>query len=200
MVCCFFWIKEIFTIANKVDRYFARKRNPDSDEQTAPSSPKNYLKLYRSLVAILVSLAISAISFGYITELYQWLVIITVCFFWVRELFFVADKIHDDLKYTKKLHEAVRMGTPIPERDGSVNTFHSIATAILCTAITVIHLAVFDGLLRLLVLVTVSFFWIREIFKIAHKVDRHFEIKRKERIDAINGATVKILEESTKND
>ena len=178
----FFWIKEIFKVANKVDRYFERKRNPENAEnRLSPTSPKSYLKLYRSLISIIVSLSISFISFGYITELYSRLVIITVCFFWVREIFLVADKIHDDIVYNKRLVESISTGTLLPMRAGTVNTFHSIATAIICTAITVIHSTMIGNALKLVVLVTVSFFWIREIFKIANKVDDHFSIKRNER-------------------
>lgn len=197
----FFWIKEIFTLANKADRYFERKRNPKPDqEHVSPTDPRNYLKLYRSLVTIIVSLCISFISFGRISEFYQWLIVITVCFFWVREIFLVADKIHDDIKYNKRVREALMNGTPIHPKEGSVNTFHSIATAILCTAITVIHLATFGNILKIIVLVTVSFFWIREIFKIANKVDSHFTMKRNERNAAIRGAIEQTLEESMKND
>ena len=123
----FFWIKEIFTIANKLDRYFENKRNA-KNEDSAPTSPKNYLKFYRALVAFIVSFGISAIFFGVIDSLYQWLVVITVCFFWVREIFLLVDKIHDDIVYNKKLREAILNGTPLTERKGSVSTFHSIAT------------------------------------------------------------------------
>ena len=110
--------------------------------------------------------------------------IITVCFFWVREIFLVADKIHDDIVYNKRILESIRTGTTPPARIGTVNTFHSIATAIICTAITVIHSTLFGNVLKLLVLVTVSFFWIREIFKVANKVDDHFTMKRHERYAA----------------
>ena len=195
----FFWIMEIFTLANKVDRYFERKRNPEKNNRRfSPTAPKNYLKLYRSLVTIIVSLGISFIAFGYITEIYEWMVIITVCFFWVRELFLIADKLHDDIVYNKRVREAIVNGTPIEPKVGSVNTFHSIATAILCTAITVIHLATFDNVIRLLVLVTISFFWIREIFKIANKVDDHFTIKRRDRNALVQEQIAKAKETSTK--
>ena len=195
----FFWIMEIFTLANKVDRYFERKRNPEKNNRRfSPTAPKNYLKLYRSLVTIIVSLGISFIAFGYITEIYEWMVIITVCFFWVRELFLIADKLHDDIVYNKRVREAIVNGTPIEPKVGSVNTFHSIATAILCTAITVIHLATFDNVIRLLVLVTISFFWIREIFKIANKVDDYFTIKRRDRNALVQEQIAKAKETSTK--
>ena len=195
----FFWIMEIFTLANKVDRYFERKRNPEKNNRRfSPTAPKNYLKLYRSLVTIIVSLGISFIAFGYITEIYEWMVIITVCFFWVRELFLIADKLHDDIVYGKRVREAIVNGTPIEPKVGSVNTFHSIATAILCTAITVIHLATFDNVIRLLVLVTISFFWIREIFKIANKVDDYFTLKRRDRNALVQEQIAKAKETSTK--
>ena len=195
----FFWIMEIFTLANKVDRYFERKRNPEKNNRRfSPTAPKNYLKLYRSLVTIIVSLGISFIAFGYITEIYEWMVIITVCFFWVRELFLIADKLHDDIVYNKRVREAIVNGTPIEPKVGSVNTFHSIATAILCTAITVIHLATFDNVIRLLVLVTISFFWIREIFKIANKVDDYFTLKRRDRNALVQEQIAKAKETSTK--
>ena len=196
---CFFWIMEIFTLANKVDRYFERKRNPKSDNvNLSPIAPRNYLKFYRSLVTVIVSFGISFISFGYITEIYEWMVIITICFFWVRELFLIADKLHDDIVYNKKVREAIISGTPIHQRVGSVNTFHSIATMILCAAITVIHIATFNNILRLLVLVTVSFFWIREIFKIANKVDGYFTMKRKERNALVQSQIESAREEITK--
>ena len=195
---CFFWIKEIFTIANKVDRYFARKRNPEgTDPALSPAAPKNYLKLYRSLVTVIVSMSLSFTSFGYITDLYQWLVIMTVCFFWVREIFLIADKLHDDIKYNKKWREAVANGTPLHQKEGSVNTFHSIATAILCTAITVIHFSIFDYVLKLIVLVTIAFFWIREVFKIANRVDTHFNMKRRERNAILLSKTSKAKDDPT---
>ena len=111
----------------------------------------------------------------------------------------LVDKIHDDIVYNKKLREAILNGTPLTERKGSVSTFHSIATFILCVGITVIHFAAFGNIIKLIVLITVAFFWIREVFKIAHKVDRHFEIKRNERTAAINGAIEQTLEESMKD-
>ena len=193
----FFWIKEIFTVANFLDRYFERKRNPEKAIKFtfAIATSKNYLQLYRSLVTIIVSLGISFISFGYITEFYQWMIVITVVFFWVREIFIIADKIHDDIKYTKKMREAIASGLPIPPRPGSVNTFHSIATFILCGAITLVHFASFDSILKLIILVTLAFFWVREIFKIANKVDGYFNIKRKERNDAL----IREFEELHKN-
>ena len=184
----FFWIKEIFTVANFIDRYFERKRNPEKAVRFtfAIATSKNYLQLYRSLVTIIVSLGISFISFGYITEFYQWMIVITVVFFWVREFFIIADKIHDDIKYTQKMREAIASGLPIPPRPGSVNTFHSIATVILCSAIMVLHSVTFDHVLKLVVLVTVAFFWVREVFKLAYKIDRHIDMKRNERIAALN--------------
>ena len=193
----FFWIKEIFTVANFLDRYFERKRNPEKAVKFtfAIATSKNYLQLYRSLVTIIVSLGISFISFGYITEFYQWMIVITVVFFWVREIFIIADKIHDDIKYTKKMRDAIASGLPIPPRPGSVNTFHSIATFILCGAITLVHFASFDSILKLIILVTLAFFWVREIFKIANKVDGYFNIKRKERNDAL----IREFEELYKN-
>ena len=195
----FFWIMEIFSLANKVDRYFERKRNPEKNNRRfSPVAPKNYLKFYRSLVTIIVSLGISFIAFGYITEIYEWMVIITVCFFWVRELFLIADKLHDDIVYSKRVREAIVNGTPIEPKVGSVNTFHSIATAILCTAITVIHLATFDNVIRLLVLVTISFFWIREIFKIANRVDDYFTMKRRDRNALVQEQIAKAKETLTK--
>ena len=195
----FFWIMEIFSLANKVDRYFERKRNPEKNNRRfSPVAPKNYLKFYRSLVTIIVSLGISFIAFGYITEIYEWMVIITVCFFWVRELFLIADKLHDDIVYSKRVREAIVNGTPIEPKVGSVNTFHSIATAILCTAITVIHLATFDNVIRLLVLVTISFFWIREIFKIANRVDDYFTMKRRDRNALVQEQISKAKETLTK--
>jgi hypothetical protein len=126
------------------------------------------------------------------------MVIITVCFFWVREIFLIADKLHDDIMYNKKVKEAIVSGTPIQPKAGSVNTFHSIATAILCTAITIIHFAIFNNVMKLLVLVTISFFWIREIFKIANKVDGHFTMKRNERNALIQAEIAKARETSTK--
>ena len=193
----FFWIKEIFTVANFIDRYFERKRNPEKAVKFtfAIATSKNYLQLYRSLVTIIVSLGISFISFGYITEIYQWMIVITVVFFWVREIFIIADKIHDDIQYTKKMRDAIASGLPIPPRPGSVNTFHSIATVILCGAITLVHFASFDSILKLIILVTLAFFWVREIFKIANKVDGYFNIKRKERNDAL----IREFEELHKN-
>lgn len=196
LTVCFFWIKEIFTLANKVDRYFEHKRNSgENDDRASATHPKNYLKFYRSLVTIIVSLGGSFISFGFISDIYQWMIVITVCFFWVREIFLTADKLHDDIKYAKKAREAALNGTPLPE-PGYVSTFHSVATAILCTAITVIHLASFDNILKLVVLVTIAFFWIREVFKLANKIDRHLDIKRRERARAINSAVEKTHEET----
>ena len=186
LTVCFFWIMEIFQLANKVDVYFERKRNPKENVVITPTHPKSYLKFYRSLITILLSLGISFISFGFISEVYQWLVIITVCFFWVREIFLIADKIHDEIQYFKRAREAALNGNPVSARPGSVSTFHSIATVILCSAIMVLHSVTFDHVLKLVVLVTVSFFWVREVFKLAYKIDRHIDMKRNERIAALN--------------
>ena len=186
LTVCFFWIMEIFQLASKVDVYFERKRNPKEDVVVTPTHPKSYLKFYRSLITVLLSLGISFISFGFITEVYQWLVIITVCFFWVREIFLIADKIHDDIQYFKRAREAALNGNPVSARPGSVSTFHSIATVILCSAIMVLHSVTFDHVLKLVVLVTVAFFWVREVFKLAYKIDRHIDMKRNERIAALN--------------
>ena len=193
---CFFWVQEIFKFAGKADRYFEHKRNPkEGDEQFLPSAPKNYLKLYRTLVTIIVSLSISFISFGFISVFYQWLIVITIAFFWVREIFIIADKIQAEISYNKKARAAAKTGTAMPAYAGSANTFHSIATAILCFAILVIHLTVFGDVLIITQLVTASFFWIREIFKVANKIDRYIYVKRHERAAAINGAIEKALEE-----
>lgn len=194
---CFFWIKEIFKLAGKIDRYFEHKRNPkDGDEHYLPSAPKNYLKFYRTLVSIIVSLIISFISFGFISVFYQWLIVITISFFWVREIFLIADKIQEEISYNKKARAAAKTGTTMPAYEGSANTFHSIAAAILCLAIMVIHFAVFNDILKITQLVTASFFWIREIFKVANKIDRYIYVKRHERAAAINGAIEQTLEES----
>ena len=47
-----------------------------------------------------------------------------------------------------------------------------------------------------IIFITVAFFWIREIFKIANKIDRKFEQKRREKLGSINNAVEQTLEES----
>ena len=47
-----------------------------------------------------------------------------------------------------------------------------------------------------IVFITVVFFWLREIFKVANKIDRHYEKKRNEEKEQLSGATEQTLEES----
>ena len=192
----FFWIKEIFKLAGKVDRYFEHKKNPEDDGQYSPIAPKNYLKFYRALVTLVLSLTISFIAFGFIREFYHWLVVITTSIFWIREIFLIADMIQEEISYNKRARQAAKCGTRLPPYVGSANTFHSIATAILCLAIMVIHFTIFNDIYKITLLVTASFFWIREIFKVANKIDRYIYVKRHERAAAINGAVEQTLEES----
>ena len=47
-----------------------------------------------------------------------------------------------------------------------------------------------------IIFLTVVFFWLREIFKVANKIDRHFEKKRNEKEAQLEGAKEQTLEES----
>ena len=88
------------------------------------------------------------------------------------------------------------ISTVMPKKDGSVNTCHSIATIIMCIAIAVIHLNVFKSFPKLIILVTISFFWLREIFKLANRIDHYIAKKRLTSEEKLNGATEQTLEES----
>ncbi len=59
--------------------------------------------LCRGIGAATIIFGMSVIPFESFTSLYDWLILITVCFFWIRELFKLANKI--DRKFEKKRQE-----------------------------------------------------------------------------------------------
>ena len=119
----------------------------------------------------------------------------TICFYWLKEIFtvllnliiFVIDK---------KTGKAGVLSDSIVPRDSSVNTCHSIATVIICIGIAVIHLGSLPEILDLITLVTVAFFWLKETFKLANKIDHYFAKKKIANSDKLKGATEQTLEES----
>ena len=54
----------------------------------------------------------------------------------------------------------------------------------------------FTGPYDWIILITVCFFWIQQLFKIANKVDRYFVKKRQEELEKLQGATEQTLEEA----
>lgn len=54
----------------------------------------------------------------------------------------------------------------------------------------------FTGPYDWIILITVCFFWIKQLFKIANKVDLYFVKKRQEELEKLQGATEQTLEEA----
>lgn len=194
---CFFWIEQLFKLANKVDRYFEKRKKAEDEKSEEKKEParKNFIKIYFNVGAILVSVFVPLIILGKSVTVYDWLILMTVCFLWLAEILMV---IADLILYirNKKDRLAGMITTVMPKKNDSVNTCHSIATIIMCIAIAVIHFNVFNSLPKLIVLVTISFFWLREIFKLANRIDHYFAKKRLSSEAKLNGATEQTLEES----
>lgn len=194
---CFFWIEQLFKLANMVDRYFEKKKKAQEEKVEAPKEPvrKNYIKIYFNVGAVLVSMLLPLLFLGKDPTVYTWLIFVTVCFLWLKEILMV---IADLILYIRNKKDRLSgvISTVMPKKDGSVNTCHSIATIIMCIAIALIHLNVFKSFPKLIVLVTISFFWLREIFKLANRIDHYIAKKRLTSEEKLNGATEQTLEES----
>ena len=54
----------------------------------------------------------------------------------------------------------------------------------------------FEGPYDWIILITVCFFWVKQLFKLANKVDRYFVKKRQEEQEKLHGATEQTLEEA----
>jgi uncharacterized membrane protein YdjX (TVP38/TMEM64 family) len=191
----FFWIQQLFKLANKIDRYFEKKKNAEGKAEPIRFSKETYLKTGVVSISLIVGTLFTFLRFGSEITVYSWLMFTTICFYWLKEIFtvilnliiFVIDK---------KTGKAGVLSDSIVPRDSSVNTCHSIATIIICIGIAIIHLGSLPELVDLITLVTVAFFWLKETFKLANKIDHYFAKKKITSSDKLCGATEQTLEES----
>ena len=194
---CFFWLQQLFKIANRVDRYFEKKRKLEDEGNKETHLPiiKNYIKLYFNIGAILVSCILPILYLGSNIEIYRWMILMTVCFLWIKEILMTVADLIIYIRNKKDGLEGV-INNVMPAKDDSVNTFHTIVTILICIGIALIHFNIFKSIVNLLVLVSISFFWLKEAFKLANKID-HYIAKRRSKNDAkVNGAVEQTLEES----
>ena len=189
-----FWLKEIFSLANKIDRYFEKQRNKPESER-AKFSFKKQVKAYLATLALLISIGVSFIPMETVDTLYDQLVIITVSFYWIREIIMLAYNIIHHI-VSRRPGAPVDIAEVVMASSTSVNTCHSIATVIICAGIAIVHFNIFKPVINLITLVTVSFFWIRETFKLANKIDHYFAKKKLTAKAKFQGAVEQTLEES----
>lgn len=189
---CFFWIQELFKLANKVDRYFAKKRLAESKPgtYTEKKDPKRYTNVYLNTIAILISFGIAAIPK---LVLYDRLIVATLCYFWIKMIFFNLSNL---IYYFTSKRVIPNPTNYDPAKVESVNTCHTIATVIICIGIAVVHFSKFNSFMDMAILVTVSFFWLGQTFKLANKIDHYFAKKRLIEQEKLHGATQQTLEES----
>ncbi len=194
---CFFWIQQLFKVASRVDRYFENKKKSEDEGGKGVYTPliKNHIKLYFNIGAILVSFIFPIIYLGKNIDIYQWMILATVCFLWIKD---VLMAIADLIIYIRNKRDSLEgvINNVMPQKDDSVNTFHTIVTILICIGIAIIHINIFGSVINLLVLVSISFFWLKETFKLANKID-HYIAKRRNTSDSkVQGATEQTLEES----
>ena len=192
---CFFWIEQLFKIANRVDRYFENKKRLKEDGHEHPPMRKNYIKIYFNIGAILVSTILPILILGQNISIYTWLILVTVCFLWLKEILMVIADLILYIRNKRDRFEGVIYDV-MPKKDDSVNTCHSIVTLLICIGIAIVHLKTFESWISLITLVTISFFWLRETFKLANRIDHYIAKKRLTSETKVQGATEQTLEES----
>lgn len=193
---CFFWIQQLFKLVNKVDRYFESQRNNKRKSKEITITKENFGKICVNSFAIVVSTVIPFIYYGNDITAYTWLLLATISFYWLREIFMIGANLIIFLTERNVSQPTVVFTTPIAIKDSSVNTCHSIATFIICTGIALIHFNHFDSIKDMIILVTVSFFWLLETFKLANKIDHYFAKRKLANLSKLKGATEQTLEEA----
>ena len=152
----FFWLQQLFKIAHKVDRYFEnKKRMQDVKNANAKYHVRiNYIKIYFNVGAILISLFLPLIYLRKNFEIYQWMILVTVCFLWIKDMLMA---IADLIIYIRNKRDALEgiINNVMSSKNGSVNTFHTIATILICIGIAVLHFNIFKSTISLLVLVSI---------------------------------------------
>lgn len=78
----------------------------------------------------------------------------------------------------------------------SITICRGVGAATIIFGMTIIPFEQFSGPYDWIILVTVCFFWIQQLFKIANKVDLYFVKKRKKEQEDLQGATQQTLEEA----
>lgn len=186
-----FWLQQLFKIAHKIDRYFENKKNANAQSPVRI----NYLKIYFNVGAILISMLLPLIYLWKNFETYKWMILVTVCFLWIKDMLMA---IADLIIYIRNKRDALEgiINNVMPSNNASVNTFHNIATFLICIGIAVLHFSIFNSTIGLLVLVSISFFWLRETFKLANKIDHYFAKMRITNETKLQGATEQTLEEA----
>jgi uncharacterized membrane protein YdjX (TVP38/TMEM64 family) len=86
----------------------------------------------------------------------------------------------------------MRLGWFIP----SILIRRGIGIATIVFGMEIIPFDSFTGIYDWIILITVCFFWVQELFKLANKVDRYFVKKRQAEQEKLNGAIEQTLEES----
>ena len=193
---CFFWIQNLFKMVNKVDRYFEQQRHIKRKTRDITITRKSFIQICVNSFAIVVGTIIPFIYFGKSVTTYSWLMLATVSFYWLREVFMIGANLIIFLTERNADQPTVVFTTPIAIQDSSVNTCHSIATIIICVGIAVIHFNHFSSIKDKIILITVAFFWLLETFKLANKIDHYFAKRKLKNMEKLHGATEQTLEES----
>ena len=193
---CFFWIQNLFKMVGKVDRYFEQQKSRKRRSGEITLTPKSFIEICVNTFAIVVGTLIPFVYFGDDVTTYKWLMLTTISFYWLREIFMIAANLLMFLTERNVEQHTVVFSTPIAIKDSSVNTCHSIATTIICAGIAVIHFNHFSSIKDLIILITVAFFWLLETFKLANKIDHYFAKRKLKNLEKLHGATEQTLEES----
>ena len=78
----------------------------------------------------------------------------------------------------------------------SILICRGVGAATIIFGMSIIPFESFTSIYDWIILVTVCFFWVKEIFKLANKIDRHFAKKRLEEEERLSGVVEQTLEES----
>ena len=78
----------------------------------------------------------------------------------------------------------------------SIVVCRGIGAATIIFGMSIIPFDRFNSLYDWIILITVCFFWIKQLFKLANKADRYFEKKRRAEQEKLGGAVEQTLEES----
>lgn len=78
----------------------------------------------------------------------------------------------------------------------SIVLCRGIGAATIVFGMAIIPFDSFTSAYDWIILITVAFFWIKELFKIANKIDRYFEKKRREKLNESESYVEQTLEES----
>lgn len=191
----FFWLQQLFKIANKVDRYFENKKRMQDEKNANVHVRINYIKIYFNVGALLISFSLPLIYLGENFQLYPWMILVTVCFLWIKDMLMAVADLIIHIRNKRDALEGI-INNIMSSKSGAVNTFHNVATILICIGIAVVHFSIFNSTIGLLAVVSISFFWLKETFKLANTIDHYFAKQRITSEAKLQGATEQTLEEA----